>query len=254
MGRNFDWDPHPVLVLFTAPKDGYASVSLVDIHYLGYSATRSPLDSPEALINAPALPFDGMNEKGVAVGMMAVPHAEGGADAALPTVSDLGLIRLILDRAASLDEALALARGRNVRFDAVPLHYFIAERGGASAVVEYVGGMAVVHRAEKAWQVSTNFLLSEVAAKDRPAACRRYAAAEARLSVGTGRLSAPEGSGTAGGASGATKRAGAAFALLEEVSQPSTRWSAVYDLDAATLSLALGRDWARRWDWSLPPR
>ena len=34
-GRNFDWDPNPAMVLHTDPPDGYASVSIVDISYLG---------------------------------------------------------------------------------------------------------------------------------------------------------------------------------------------------------------------------
>ena len=35
LGRNFDWYEHPALILFTDPPDGYASVSMVDISYLG---------------------------------------------------------------------------------------------------------------------------------------------------------------------------------------------------------------------------
>ena len=35
-GRNFDWTHRATLLLFTDPPDGYASVSMVDIHYLGY--------------------------------------------------------------------------------------------------------------------------------------------------------------------------------------------------------------------------
>lgn len=34
-GRNFDWDDHPALLLRTSPPDGYASISMVDILYLG---------------------------------------------------------------------------------------------------------------------------------------------------------------------------------------------------------------------------
>jgi hypothetical protein len=36
LGRNFDWLNQPTLLLFTHPSDGYASVSLVDISYLGF--------------------------------------------------------------------------------------------------------------------------------------------------------------------------------------------------------------------------
>ncbi len=40
-GRNFDWDFSPALLLFTDPSDGYASVSMVDIAYLGYEEERA---------------------------------------------------------------------------------------------------------------------------------------------------------------------------------------------------------------------
>ena len=35
-GRNFDWRHSPALLLFADPPDGYASVSMVDIAYLGF--------------------------------------------------------------------------------------------------------------------------------------------------------------------------------------------------------------------------
>ena len=34
-GRNFDREFSPTLLLFNHPKDGYSSVSMVDISYLG---------------------------------------------------------------------------------------------------------------------------------------------------------------------------------------------------------------------------
>ena len=40
-GRNFDWRFSPAVLLFTDPPDGYASVSMVDIDYLGFEGDRS---------------------------------------------------------------------------------------------------------------------------------------------------------------------------------------------------------------------
>lgn len=233
MGRNFDWDPDPVLALVTRPTRGHASISLVDIRYLGYSASRLPEFAPAALEHAPALPFDGMNDEGLAIGMMAVPHAEGAGDAARPEVDDLGLIRLILDGAATVAEAMALAGAWNVDFGSVPLHYFIADKTGDSVIVEYVGGKAVFFRGDGIWQVATNFLLSEVPADRRAASCRRYALACAELAAAVGRVP-PR-------------------ALLDKVSQPNTRWSSVYDLDETSLELVLGRDSGKTWSWDLDP-
>jgi hypothetical protein len=80
-GRNFDWRFSPAVLLFTDPPGGYASVSMVDIEYLGFEGSRAskltnlPLDERQALLDAPAWPFDGMNDQGLAIGMAAV-HQE----------------------------------------------------------------------------------------------------------------------------------------------------------------------------------
>ena len=42
LGRNFDWYDHPALLLFTDPPNGYASVSMVDLHYLGFDKQTEP--------------------------------------------------------------------------------------------------------------------------------------------------------------------------------------------------------------------
>ena len=227
-GRNFDWRRDPALVLFARPKGAYASVSMVDIAYLGYSASKTPLDDPAALARAWRLPFDGMNEKGLGVGMMAVDHAEGSRGQGRPRIGELGLIRVLLDRAASVAEALSLMEGYDVELEDPPIHYFLADRSGDAAVVEYLGGRPRVFRSGKRWQLATNFLLAEVPEEGRGAACWRYARAAARLEAAGGTLSAAE-----------------AMDLLGEVSQPSTRWSAVYDLGSGALELALGRDYGR---------
>ena len=81
-GRNFDWEYSPAVLLFTHPPGGYASVSMVDIAYLGFdedqvnSLTELTLEERQALLNAPEWPFDGMNEKGLVIGMAAVPPGQ----------------------------------------------------------------------------------------------------------------------------------------------------------------------------------
>ena len=52
---------------------------MVDIEYLGFGGNRSKdltsltLGQRQELLIAPSLPFDGMNERGLAVAMAAVP-------------------------------------------------------------------------------------------------------------------------------------------------------------------------------------
>ena len=45
--RNFDWETHPAMVVHTDPPDGYASMSIVDIGYLGIALDDDPLTDAE---------------------------------------------------------------------------------------------------------------------------------------------------------------------------------------------------------------
>jgi hypothetical protein len=122
LGRNFDWEDHAALLLFTAPPNGYRSVSMVEISYLGFSKTTPITEQNSSqLLRAPYLPFDGMNEKGLAVGMMAISDSQPVTDPAKITIDSLAVIRLLLDKAASVEEALALLEQYNVDFSGGPV-------------------------------------------------------------------------------------------------------------------------------------
>jgi hypothetical protein len=234
-GRNFDWRFSPALALFTNPTDGYASFSMVDIEYLGFEGNRAkelaqlPLEERQALLEAPALPFDGMNEKGLAIGMAAVPPGEMRPDPAKKTIDQLAVMREILDHAGTVDEAVKILGSYNIDMGSVPLHYLIANATGDSALVEFYQGKMRVFRNEPPWQLATNFL---VAATDgRPQGqCPRYDRISQRLQQVEGQLTSEE-----------------ALRLLAEVSQggpgtqSSTQWSVVYDMTRGVAYIIMGR-------------
>jgi hypothetical protein len=114
LGRNFDWEDHPALLLFTDPPDRYASVSMVDISYLGYSKSDNPEKNPGGLFESPLIPFDGMNEQGLAIGMMALPAADAPQDPQKRTAGSLLIIRLMLDYAKNVEEAVAVIENFNI--------------------------------------------------------------------------------------------------------------------------------------------
>jgi uncharacterized protein (DUF885 family) len=239
VGRNFDWLEHPALRLFTDPPGGYASVSMVDLHYLGVEGQVDEAER-QALLHAPYLPFDGMNEGGLTVTMMAVSEAESSFDPQRATLSELNLIRLLLDQAASVDEALELMGAYNIDFGGgPPLHYFLADSAGNSAVVEYIDGEMKAIRNQADWQVATNFLLSLEQPQGAESSCWRYNQAYAVLEGAGGSLDPL-----------------AAMDLLESVSQPgeyATRWSVVYNLSKKELQLVMGRDYASMFTFGLTP-
>jgi hypothetical protein len=114
-GRNFDWSLYsPALLLFTDPPNAYASVFMVNLYYLGYRDGLMPEDHPYFLLQAPYFPFDGMNEHGLAVGIMTVPTFEPDVDPAKPTLYTLELMRFLLDYAKTVDEAISLVGQVNV--------------------------------------------------------------------------------------------------------------------------------------------
>ncbi len=117
LGRNFDWNHSPALLLFNHPRQGYDSVSMVDISYLGFDLGEASFIDRFQALDAGHIPFDGMNEAGLAVGMNAISHAEAVLDPGNPTIGSLAPIRLILDQAATVDEALTILQNYNINFD-----------------------------------------------------------------------------------------------------------------------------------------
>ena len=57
---------------------------------------------------APFLPFDGMNEKGLAIALLAVPEAEAPYNPDKIMLNTTTAIRLVLDKAANVEEAIEL--------------------------------------------------------------------------------------------------------------------------------------------------
>ena len=230
-GRNFDWEYSPAVLLFTDPPDGYASVSMVDIAYLfgdlsGVATLdERPLEDRRRLLWTPHLPFDGMNEQGLVVGMASVPWSSPPRDPSLPTVDDIELMRWMLDRARTVDEAVDVLRGANISWSGgVTIHYLIADASGKSALVEYVQGKMVVLPATEPWHLATNFYVST--ASDGPVAppgsCPRYDRLVSTLRRAGGVLQVDQ-----------------ALDLLHQVSNERTQWSVIYDLSRHSVHVVM---------------
>ena len=231
-GRNFDWQHSPALLLFTDPPEGLASVSMVDIAYLGFEPeeldrlTELELAARIKLLSAPRLPFDGMNEAGLVVGMAAVPPGEMVPDPAKETIGSLGVIRQILDRARDVDGAVAILRSYNVEFGGgPPIHYLVAEPGGRSALVEFYQGEIVVIPNPEPWHLATNFLRAS-AGDSAEGRCHRYDTIAQRLTDAEGKLSIQHG-----------------MDLLADVSQTNTEWSVIYQMRTGEVLVTMGREY-----------
>jgi len=240
-GRNFDWDYSPALLLFYQPADGYASAAMVDLDVLGLGGGKAanltdlPLKERKVLLEARFYPYDGMNERGLAVGMAAVPAGEMVPDPAKATLGSLQVIREMLDHAATSDEAIAILENYNIDMRVgPPLHYLVADSTGHAALVEFYKGKMTVLTNDHPWHEATNFLLSSV---DRPEGnCWRYDRIQARLEETQGKLSTSQG-----------------LELLSAVSQDGTQWSVIYAMKSAEVWVVMGKKYDRVLRFSLKP-
>ncbi len=230
-GRNFDWEYSPALLLFTNPPDGYASVSMVDLTFLGIppdaanSLTSLVANYQDALLTTPMLPFDGMNEYGLAIGMAAVPDEytdDATDDPSLPNIGSIGIIRQVLDHARNAEEAVAMFEQYNIMFSGgPPIHYLVADRSGKAALIEFYEGEMVVLPNQDAWHLATNHLRC-IARGD--GGCSRYHTLAEALSASGGQLDLAT-----------------AMQLLSTVDQEITQWSAVYNMSSGDIGIVIGR-------------
>jgi len=164
-GRNNDNVDSPVLLIFTHPKNGYASVSIAMINDLyGFdTGNKTPLDSREVstrLLYAPYTISDGMNEWGLTIGDMSV-HVDPKViiDPKKETMIEGEMKRYILDHAKNTDGAIEILSKYNIHFPRELGHLLISDPSGNSAVVEWPDGHMQVIRNKGTWMAATNFTL-----------------------------------------------------------------------------------------------
>ena len=141
-GRNYDYFKNPTMVTVSHPKKGYASVAVCDMSHFGYSLDKLPVSLMEKVSSLAAIyaPLDGVNEKGLCTSIMALPKMAAKQDSGKHKVGTTVIMRLWLDRCATVQEALDLAASLDINHDAVVgsgYHYMIADANGDCAVLEF---------------------------------------------------------------------------------------------------------------------
>ncbi len=151
--RGYDFKTTTAMIVKTEPKNGrYASVSSVDLQFLGIKKGAYLDDVLQRLIclAAPYVPLDGINEAGVSCGIYMSYQGKGNTSGSVPTdqttelpdLTSTTLLRLILDYAGSLEEAIELARGYDLHDSAnTSFHYMVADSTGRSAILEWVAAI-----------------------------------------------------------------------------------------------------------------
>ncbi|MTI70720.1 MAG: linear amide C-N hydrolase [Firmicutes bacterium] len=240
-GRNLDWYYSPVLILFTDPPDGYASVSIVDIKHLGFNnkddIAKMSLKDKKSLLYSPYLPFDGMNEYGVCIGEMAMRSTKFSYDRKKISISCMEVMRLVLDHAKNTNDAIKLFKKYNIVLDdeAPPMHYMVSDPSGNSVIIEFINGELKVIKNSKPYQIATNFQIYGKSNDDLLGNCIRYDKAYKTLSKASGEFSNLD-----------------VMNLMKSISQSSTQWSSVYNMNTGEIKISVGRKYENVKNLKLP--
>lgn len=148
-GRNYDFSKTNTCLVFTEANDGrHATISTVDLQFLGIDVEKnlSGFMDKVTTLAAPYAPLDGINDAGVSCGIYMTYQ---GGDKTVPTNQDTDkpdftsttLLRLILDYADSIEEAVEIASAYDLHDSAMTsYHYMVADTSGRSAILEWVAG------------------------------------------------------------------------------------------------------------------
>lgn len=139
MGRNYDFkNDTSAMVVYAQPKDGYRSVAVAALDNVKANAATGSLSSKLACLTAPFLCLDGMNEKGMAIAVLTLDSAPTRQATGKPVIATTLAIRLVLDRAATTAEAVALLKEYDMfASSGRDHHFFLSDATGDSRIVEY---------------------------------------------------------------------------------------------------------------------
>lgn len=169
-GRNYDFFKNPTMVVHARPEKGYASISVCDMSHFGYGVDKLPSSfaSKALCLAAQYAPMDGINEKGLCISIMALPNQASRQDTPKHDVGTTIIMRLVLDRCATVQEAIDLFNSVDIRHDAKAgsgYHYMVADASGDCAVIEFDKDdewktLVVRKDADSTWMHVTNHLLN----------------------------------------------------------------------------------------------
>ena len=148
------------MIVSSRPEEGYASVSTVNTDFIqagGVDISSLP-DTAQAIIGLYA-PLDGMNEEGFAVSVNMIEDDQTiEQDTDRPDITTTTAIRLLLDRAANVEDAIDLLSQYDFHASmGMMIHLALSDAEGNSVAVEYVDNEMVVIETP----VVTNFFLAE---------------------------------------------------------------------------------------------
>lgn len=148
MGRNFDFPYGNGIIFHSYPRNGYESITTFNSDFYGFGENWVPEGFVNQYLAVTGLFFalDGINEKGLVIAdLMAGDNVETHQNTGKPALTTTAAIKYILNKAATVDEAVKLLRQIDMHSDIGSAHHYaMSDASGKSIVVEYVDNQIVI--------------------------------------------------------------------------------------------------------------
>jgi len=225
-GRNYDWNTEPAWLLVN--RRGTVRQGLLQNDRGPAAQWTARYGSLTVNQYGNGFPCSGMNEAGLSVDVLWLDETGYPKPDARPALSELQWVQYVLDQAAGVDEALALGAKVRITPGSSPLHFYLADRLGNRAVLEFVEGRAVISRPQaaepfgitnSAWEASEAFRRQQGPALppksdgSRERYCRALGFAAQTRGMALDTTTAPQ----------------AVYAILHSVATERTLWQLVYE-------------------------
>ena len=150
----------PIVMVTAKPENGYKSWNIVDMADVGMMSGKSIdqwYSNAFQTVAATYCVSEGLNSEFFGVSLISCPVAECD-DTSKVNLTPFLAVRLLLDRAATVESAVTLLKEYDIDFSCGTYHFFVSDKEGNSAVIEYVGGkMSVTYQDPQVHhQVCTN--------------------------------------------------------------------------------------------------
>ena len=268
MGRNYDFRhfdktgtsyvPTSAILVHTAPANGKKSISMVDGLNMGFQKgfyTDGNTDL-SLMMGLPYAALDGINEDGFAIGVLALNEKQTCQETELPRISTTVAIRMLLDHASTVKEAVAMLKRYDMDMRGngrSNYHFFMADATGDYAIVEYtipkgdsIPRVMEVLTGNDTLRCVTNFYISPTMIGTTDG----WGSEHGKGRYETMRKTLHENNYTLGEAK--------AMVLLDSVSQPpteeltsQTQWSSLYNLTEKTLRLTILREYGKEYNFKV---
>ena len=250
MGRNYDFKlDTSCLMVRCAPKDGYKSISFAALNNVSADVPET-LSKKMACLTAPFIGIDGINEKGVSIATLTLPSEPTIHNTGKPKLATSLLVRLVLDKAATTDEAIELIKQYDIfSANGRDYHFIISDATGNSVAVEWDCDSETREMVVTPTRAITNFFIMHIDKVQPKADNGVYGKGKERYQAMLDVLDANEGNITRQVAWDAVKAA-SQEPNPEEITS-NTQWSILYDNTNCTAEVMIRRHWGDAYSFGI---